>query len=52
MDYREGIKEKERNNPEARHFLLKAYTEVQKELHLPIYHCLCLMVESEIFGRI
>ena len=29
MDYREGIKEKERNNPEARHFLLKTYTEVQ-----------------------
>ncbi|MCI9098178.1 MAG: phosphoheptose isomerase, partial [Lachnospiraceae bacterium] len=21
-----------------------------QELHLPIYHCLCLMVESEMFG--
>lgn len=29
MDYREGLREKDDNNPEARHFLLKAYEEFQ-----------------------
>ena len=26
-------------------------TYMIQELHLPIYHCLCLMLEDEFFGK-
>ena len=27
-------------------------TYMIQELHLPVYHCLCLMLEDEFFGRL